>query len=52
LLFSAVIPEHFSMLSVVVAKIWYLEKCAFFIGPRYTMRLLDEQDTVTNNAAL
>jgi len=37
LLFSAVISEHFSqnrmIVSVVAAKIWYLKKCAVFIGP-------------------
>jgi len=36
LLFSAVISEHFSknrvIISVVAAKIWYLKKCAVFIG--------------------
>jgi len=36
-LFSAVISEHFSknrvIISVVAAKIWYLKKCAVFIGP-------------------
>ena len=36
-MFSAVISEHFSknhmIISVVAAKIWYLKKCAVFIGP-------------------
>jgi len=38
LLFSAVISEHFSenrmIISVLAAKIWYLKKCAVFIGLR------------------
>jgi len=45
LLFSAVISEqHFSknhmIISAVAAKIWYLKKCAVFIGPPciYTSR--------------
>jgi len=37
LLFSAVISENFSknrvIICVVAAKIWYLKKCALFIGP-------------------
>jgi len=39
LLVSAVFFEHFSKngmirpISVVAAKIWYLKKCAVFIGP-------------------
>jgi len=37
LLFSAVISEHFSkhsvIMTVVAAEIWYLKKCAVFIGP-------------------
>jgi len=41
-LFSAVISEHFSknhvIISVVAAKIWYLKKCAVFIGPRCICR--------------
>ena len=39
-MFSAVISEHFSkirmIISVVAAKIWYLKKCAVFIGPPCT----------------
>jgi len=38
--FSAVISEHFSknrmIISDVAAKIWYLKKCAVFIGPPCT----------------
>jgi len=37
LLFSPEISEHFSknrmIISVVAAKIWYLQKCTVFIGP-------------------
>jgi len=40
LLFSPVISEHFSknrmIISVVAAKIWYLQKCTVFIGPPCT----------------
>jgi len=41
LLFSPLISEHFSknrmIISVVAAKIWYLQKCTVFIGPPCTL---------------
>ena len=42
-MFSAVISEHFSqnrmIIFVVAAKIWYLKKCAVFIGPPCTFNV-------------